>query len=88
VIAAAPGLGTINHTLLTVESVRAAGLDPALVVLTPWPDPAAELERSNRETIARLGEVEVVTLPRIALDRRGDWPRLELPGRFSLRTPA
>ena len=88
VIAAAPGLGTINHTLLTVESVRAAGLDPALVVLTPWPDPAAELERSNRETIARLGEVEVVTLPRIDLDRPGDWPRLELPGRFSLRTPA
>ncbi len=27
VIAAAPGLGTINHTLLTLEAARAAGLD-------------------------------------------------------------
>ena len=80
VIAAAPGLGTINHTLLTVESVRAAGLDPALVVLTPWPDPAAELERSNRETIARLGEVEVVTLPRIDLDRRWRLAAARAPG--------
>ena len=27
VVVAAPGLGTINHTLLTVEAVRAAGLE-------------------------------------------------------------
>ncbi len=33
-----PWLGTINHTLLTIESVRAAGLEVASVVLTPWPD--------------------------------------------------
>lgn len=72
-IAAAPGLGTINHTLLTLESARAAGLDVRAVVLTPWPQtPVAtparapnELERSNRETIARLGEVEVACLGRV-----------------------
>jgi dethiobiotin synthetase len=67
-IAAAPRLGTINHTLLTLESARAAGLDVRAVVLTPWPDapddPPGELERSNRETIARLGEVEVACLGR------------------------
>ncbi len=28
-IAASPGLGTINHTLLTIEAARAAGLDVA-----------------------------------------------------------
>ena len=49
VIAAAPGLGTINHTLLTIESVRAAGLELAAVVLTPWPAEPAEVERSNRD---------------------------------------
>ena len=38
VIAASPGLGTINHTLLTIEAARAAGLDVAAVVLTPWPE--------------------------------------------------
>src|ERR1043165_10192112 len=33
VIVAGPGLGTINHTLLTIESARAASLDVAAVVL-------------------------------------------------------
>ena len=37
VIAARPGLGTINHTLLTVRVARAAGLEVRAVVLTPWP---------------------------------------------------
>ena len=45
VIAAAPGLGTINHTLLTIEAARAAGLEVAAVVLTPWPE-RAERDRA------------------------------------------
>lgn len=79
VIAAAPSLGTINHTLLTVESVRAAGLELAAVVFTPWPAEPAEVERSNRATIARLGGVSVVTLPRLELSEPASWPSLELP---------
>ena len=71
-VAARPGLGTINHTLLTLEAARAAGLEVAAVVLTPWPDHPSTIERSNRETIARLGAVEVATLPAI---ERAD-PRL------------
>ena len=47
-IAAAPGLGTINHTLLTVEAVRAVGLEVAGVVLTPWPAEPGDVERSNQ----------------------------------------
>jgi dethiobiotin synthetase len=78
VIAAAPGLGTINHTLLTVEGVRAVGLDVAAVVLTPWPDEPGELERSNREAIGRLGRVRVETLPRIDLANPAAWPALQL----------
>jgi len=65
VIAANPGLGTINHTLLSIESARAAGLDVRAVVLTPWPQAPGELERSNRDTIARLGEIEVAGLAHI-----------------------
>jgi dethiobiotin synthetase len=61
-IAARPGLGTINHTLLTLDAARAAGLDVLAVVLTPWPRGPNAMERSNRETIARLGEIEVVGL--------------------------
>jgi dethiobiotin synthetase len=64
-VAAHPGLGTINHTLLTLEAARARGLCVAAVVLTPWPPQPDEIERSNRDTIARLGEVAVEVLPRI-----------------------
>ena len=63
VVAARPGLGTINHSLLTIESARGAGLDVRAVVLTPWPDEPSVMQQSNRATIARLGEVEVATLP-------------------------
>ena len=75
-IAASPGLGTINHTLLTIESARAAGLEVRLVVLTPWPDAPSRVESSNRETIAALGEVEVGTLPELDLDDPSGWPPL------------
>jgi dethiobiotin synthetase len=78
VIAAGPGLGTINHTLLTVESVRGAGLDVAAVVLTPWPEPPGAVERSNREAIERLGRVRVLTLPTLALGEPASWPMLEI----------
>jgi dethiobiotin synthetase len=63
VIAARPGLGTISHTLLTLEAARAAGLRVAAVVLGPWPEAPSVMEESNRATIARLGRVEVATLP-------------------------
>ena len=63
VVAARPGLGTINHTLLTLEAARGVGLDVRAVVLGPWPDAPGELERSNAETIASLGDVAVETLP-------------------------
>jgi dethiobiotin synthetase len=54
VLAARPGLGTINHTRLTVEAARAAGLDLRGIVLTPWPATPSAMERSNRETIEAL----------------------------------
>jgi dethiobiotin synthetase len=65
-IAARPGLGTINHTLLTLQAARAAGLEVRAVVLTPWPQQPSAMEQSNRETIARLGEVEVTSLAPVA----------------------
>jgi dethiobiotin synthetase len=65
IIAARTGLGTINHTLLTLEAARAAHLDVASIVLTPWPEAPSAVEHSNRETIARLGDVPVATLPRV-----------------------
>jgi dethiobiotin synthetase len=63
-IAARPGLGTINHTLLTLQAARASGLDVRAIVITPWPERPSRLERSNLETIGRFGFVEVDTLAR------------------------
>ncbi|WP_320672684.1 dethiobiotin synthase [Patulibacter defluvii] len=63
VVAARPGLGTINHTRLTVAAARAAGLDVRAVVLTPWTgdDPLADDNRATLEGL--LDGVPVHGLP-------------------------
>ena len=80
VVVAPPGLGTINHTLLTIESARAAGLEVAAVVLTPWPAEPTAIERSNRETLAALSGLEVLALPPLDLAELNSWPNLRLMG--------
>ena len=85
VIAARPGLGTISHTLMTLEAARTVGLRVAAVVLTPWPARPSEMERSNRETIARLGRVAVETLPMLAVRSIGPHPSLPVERWAGLR---
>lgn len=80
-IAARPGLGTINHTLLTLQAARAAGLTVRAVVLTPWPERPSRLERSNLEAITRLGFIEVATLA------HADGPELEGLARVGAQLP-
>jgi malonyl-CoA O-methyltransferase len=58
VLVAATGLGTINHTLLSLAALRARHLSIAGVVLTGPSNPG------NRDAIARHGEVRILkTLP-------------------------
>jgi dethiobiotin synthetase len=89
-IAARPSLGTINHTLLTLQAARAAGLTVVAVVLTPWPARPSRLERSNRESIARLGGVEVEALGRVGGAGRRELARAGtmLPWRRWLAQPS
>jgi dethiobiotin synthetase len=63
VIAARPGLGTISHSLLTIEAARAVALRIQAVVQTPWPAEPSQMQKSNMETIERFGEVPVIGLP-------------------------
>jgi dethiobiotin synthetase len=72
-------LGTINHTLLTLEAARSAGLEVGMVVLTPWPQDPGPIERSNLETIATLGAVKVEKLPALDLRDPRRWPALPPP---------
>ncbi|HEY2604125.1 MAG TPA: dethiobiotin synthase [Thermoleophilaceae bacterium] len=67
VVAARPGLGTINHTLLTLEAARTAGVDVRGVVMTPWPEGDA-LADSNRATVELIGDVPVSGLPPLTRD--------------------
>ena len=48
-----------------LQAARAAGLEVRAVVLTPWPEDPSALELSNRETIARMGKVQVEGLRRV-----------------------
>lgn len=82
-IAARPGLGTINHTLLTLQAARTAGLEVRAVVLTPWAQHPSTMEGSNRETIAHVGAVEVSILPAVTHPDREELAQAgaELPWR-------
>jgi dethiobiotin synthetase len=79
VVVARPGLGTINHTLLTLAAAREARLEVVCVVLNPWPAKPNAMHKSNRITIAALGNVEVFTYPKVDLTSPENWPDLD-PG--------
>ncbi len=78
VVVASPGLGTINHTLLTVEAARATGLHVTAIVLNPWPEEPTEIQRNNRETIAALTDLPIHTLPQLELSAPDTWPPLQI----------
>jgi len=68
VVVARAGLGTINHTLLTCESVRAMGLPCAGVVLNPGWDAADSTlaRRTNRAVLEDLLGLPVFEIDRAA----------------------
>jgi dethiobiotin synthetase len=47
-----PGLGTLNHTALTLEALSARGLTAAGVVIGAWPDRPGLAERANLADLA------------------------------------
>ncbi|MGQ9651034.1 MAG: dethiobiotin synthase [Phycisphaerae bacterium] len=60
IIVARPGLGTINHTLLTIEAARTRRLTIAGVVINGYrPDSATLAEEANPEVIARLAGISI-----------------------------
>ena len=63
IVAARPGLGTINHTLLTVRAIREAGISLAGVVINRYPpDNTPRAEDTNPRAIERWGKVPVLCL--------------------------
>ncbi len=63
VVVARPGLGTINHTLLTVNALRGAGVKVAGVVINRYPSDSPETaEETNPRAIEKWGKVPVLCL--------------------------
>jgi dethiobiotin synthetase len=56
-VVVAPGLGTLNHTALTMESLATQNLRCAGVVIGSWPTDPGVAEVSNREALDRIASV-------------------------------
>lgn len=54
VVVTRPGLGTLNHTALTLEALSARGLDVLGVVLGSWPARPDAVHHSNRQVLGTL----------------------------------
>jgi dethiobiotin synthetase len=54
IIVIRPGLGTLNHTLLTLEHARSHGLDILGFVINGFPDSPNLAERKNPELLLKL----------------------------------
>ncbi len=62
-IVAKPALGTINHTLLTIEAARARGLRVAGIVINSYvADTASVAEETNPAAIERASGVKVLAI--------------------------
>jgi dethiobiotin synthase len=60
VVVAAAGLGTLNHTDLTIRALAAAGLVCAGTVIGSWPDEPDLAERCNLEDLPAVTGIDVV----------------------------
>lgn len=59
-VVCAAGLGTLNHTALTLEAVAHQNLSCAGLVIGSWPGSPGPAENYNREALARLAPVRAV----------------------------
>lgn len=59
-IVAAAGLGTLNHTALTVEAIAAKRVSCAGVIIGAWPKRPGVVESYNRDELARLAPVRAL----------------------------
>ena len=82
-----PGLGTLNHTALTLEAMQNRGIELAGVVIGAWPrtpgprqcEQPARSATAHRRTLAGVLPEDIAGLPR---PRSRRWPPAALSPRF------
>lgn len=62
VVTCASGLGTLNHTELTVGALRARGLEPTGLVIGSWPAEPDLAETCNRTDLPRVTGVPLLAV--------------------------
>lgn len=80
VVVARAGLGTLNHTELTLEALARRGLPVAGLIIGSWPAAPGPVETTNRQHLAGLGVPVLGAVP----DGAGAWEA----GRFRDAAPA
>ena len=71
VLVARSGLGTLNHTALSVDALQRRGVDVRAIVLNQYAG-ASVAERTNPDEMERMTDVPVHTVPPLALDEPTD----------------
>jgi dethiobiotin synthetase len=59
-VVVAAGLGTLNHTALTLESLASQGIPCAGLVIGAWPADPGPAEEGNREALSSLAPLRAV----------------------------
>jgi len=75
-IVAEAGLGTLNHTALTLEALAAKGLSCAGLVIGSWPAQPGAAEKSNRDALAGLAPVRAALPAGVATMSTADFTSL------------
>lgn len=82
VVVARAGLGTLNHTELTVAALRHRGIEPAGLVIGSWPAAPGLAESCNREDLPRVTGVPVLAVLPEGAGTAADF-RTAAPGWFT-----
>lgn len=82
-LVARSGLGTLNHTLLTVEALRSRGLEPEALILVGPRHPSNHATLASRTRIPRVFELPI--FDPLSADALEDWVQ---NNPMNLRSPA
>lgn len=57
-----PGLGTINHTLLSVSYAKSMGIPVLGLIVNQWPEHPTEMEKDNIQMMEKLCQIPILGL--------------------------